>query len=46
MADSCVWHLQLINHGKQTIMGCMKDFRGLFNIQVSSEQIIFVIHQK
>ena len=34
---SCAWHLLLFNHGKQTFMGCMKDFPGLFNIHVSSE---------
>jgi len=34
---SCAWHLSLFNHGKQTFMGCMKDFPGLFNIHVSSE---------
>ena len=26
-----------VHHGKQTVMGCMKDFPGLFNIQISSE---------
>jgi len=26
-----------INRGKQIVMGCMKNFLGLFNIQVSSE---------
>ena len=26
-----------VHHGKQTVMGCMKEFPGLLNIQVSSE---------
>jgi len=26
-----------VHHGKQTFMGCMRDFPGMFNIHVSSE---------
>jgi len=37
LAYSCVWHLQLFNRGKQTFIGCMKDFPGFFSIQVSTE---------
>jgi hypothetical protein len=35
--ELCVCHLQVFIHGKQIFVGCMREFPGLFNTQVSFE---------